>query len=325
MTMRRAVVTCALAACMTMTSVGRADPTASEIESARKLFKQAEADEAAQKWEVALDELHRASSIKMTAGLRFHIALCEGNLHQNAAALADYAAADLLARAEKNSEVQEAVREPRADLAARVPRVKLTVPADTKNLEVRVDSTVVNDLTEELRLDAGAHTLEAHADGRSPFSKKLNLQEHDAVTIPITLPIAQTLQKQATPTEEEAPPSSSSSKTNYLPAILATAGAVVLVGVGVGSFLVAGGAQTDARNACTSGSADCDGNKSKVHVWDTVALSSWIAAAGVGALAVVLWVEAPSKKSDSTALYATEKKSVRIQLTPQLILLRGSF
>lgn len=322
-------MTCVLAACMSMSSIGLADPTASEIETARKLFKQAEADEAAQKWDVALDELHRASSIKMTAGLRFHIALCESNLHQNAAALADYTAADLLARAEKNNEVADAVRDPRADLEARVPKLKLTVPADAKNVEVRVDSTIVTDLSEELRLDAGAHTIEAHADGRSPFSKKLTLKEHDALTIPITLPVlvAQPSQKQAdSHTAEEPPPdvASSSSKPNRVPAILATAGAVVLVGAGIGSFLLAGSAQTTAMNDCTSGASNCSSDKSKVHVWDTVALSAWIAAAGVGALAVVLWVDPPSKKSDA-AILQTEKRSVRLELTPQTVLLRGSF
>jgi hypothetical protein len=313
---------------MTMSNLSFADPTAAEIETARKLFKQAEADEAAQKWDVALDELRRATSIKMTAGLRFHIALCESNLHQSAAALADYTAADLLARAEKNSEVADAVREPRADLDARVPKLKLTVPPDAKNVEVRVDSTVVTDLSEELRLDTGAHTVEAHADGRSPFSKKLDLKERDVVTIPITLPLlAQTPQKQAdSHTAEEPPPdgASSSSKPNRVPAILATAGAVVLVGAGIGSFLLAGSAQTDARTDCTSGASNCSGDKTTVHVWDTVALSAWIAAAGVGALAVVLWVDPPSKKSDA-AFVEHEKRSVRVQLGPQSVLLRGSF
>jgi hypothetical protein len=328
MTKRAGVMTCVLAACMSMSSIGRADPTAAEIETARKLFKQAEADEAAQKWDVALDELHRASSIKMTAGLRFHIALCESNLHQNAAALADYTAADLLARAEKNSEVADAVRDPRADLEARIPKLKLTVPADAKNVEVRVDSTVVTDLSEVLRLDAGAHTIEAHADGRSPFSKKLNLQERDAITIPITLPLlVQTpVQQAVSRTAEEPPPdvSSSSSRPNRVPAILATAGAVVLAGAGIGSFLLAGSAQTDAKNDCTSGASNCSSDKSTVHVWDTVALSAWIAAAGVGALAVVLWVDPPSKKSDA-AYIQNEKRSVRVELTPQAVLLRGSF
>ncbi|MEO7113523.1 MAG: hypothetical protein ABI183_24000, partial [Polyangiaceae bacterium] len=294
------VVTCTLTTCMSMMSVAHADPSAAEIESARKLFKQAEADETAGKWDVALAEIHRASAIKMTAGLRFHIALCESNLHQNAAALSDYTAADLLARAEKNSEVQEAVREPRADLEARVPKVKLTVPNDAKNLEVRIDSTVVTDLTEDVRLDTGAHDIEARADGRAPFSKKLNLQERDSVTIAITLPsLTQAPPKSVDAPTDEEPAANGSSKRNYVPAILATAGAVVLVGAGIGSFLVAGGAQTDARTACTSGSTDCSGDKSQVHVWDAVALGAWIGAAGVGALAVVLWVDAPSRKSDA--------------------------
>jgi hypothetical protein len=317
------VVSCTLLACMAATSIGRADPTAAEIESARKLFKQAEIDEAAQKWDVALDELRRASSIKMTAGLRFHIALCESNLHQIAAALADYTAADLLARTEKNSDVQDATRDPRADLDARVPKVKLTVPPDAKNVEVRVDSTVVNDLSEDLRLELGAHTIEAKADGRAPFSKKITLQERDVVTIPIALPllVAPPPAKSANQTSpDEAPPASGSSKANHLPAILATAGAVVLVGAGIGSFLIAGGAQSDARDACTIGSADCNGDKSKVHVWDSIALGAWIGAGVVAGLAVYLWVDPPSKKSD-----AASARSIRVEASPSAILLRGTF
>ncbi|MGH7327350.1 MAG: hypothetical protein ACREJX_03265, partial [Polyangiaceae bacterium] len=123
---RRAIAAFTLAITMGFARSAFADPTPAEIENARKLFKQAETDEAAQRWNEALDELRRASAIKMTAGLRFHIALCENNLNQLSAALADFTAADLLARAESNTDVQLAVRDPLTDLRARVPSLHLT-------------------------------------------------------------------------------------------------------------------------------------------------------------------------------------------------------
>jgi len=320
---RGAVAIGTIAFCLSTANVCFAEPSAAEIENARKLFKQAETDEAAQKWDIALGELRRASAIKMTAGLRFHIALCEMNLHQLAAALDDYTAADLLARTEGNTDVQEAVREPRADLDARVPKVKLTIPPDAKNVEVRVDTTVVNDPSEPLRLEPGPHTIEAKSEGRGTFSKKLALKERDDITVAILLPLliagpTQTTGPESPPPE---PAPSSSSKRNYVPAILATAGAVVLAGAGLGSFLIAGGAQSDAQAACTTGSSDCDGDKSKVHTWDAVALGAWIGAAGVAGLAVVLWVDAPSKNSEA----ASTSRSLRVKAGPQAVILQGTF
>ncbi|MEO8800747.1 MAG: hypothetical protein ABI551_22850, partial [Polyangiaceae bacterium] len=299
-----------------------ADPTPTEIENARKLFKQAEADEAAQRWDTALDELRRASAIKMTAGLRFHIALCENNLHRMAAALADYTAADLLSKAENNAEVEDAVRDPLADLRSRVPTLKLVPPADVgpNDLQVKVDGTVVSDLSEGLRLDPGTHTVEARSKGRGTFSKQLVLKERDVTTVQIQLPKLVARPGEPDSAIEAPPAETRSGKNNYLPAILATAGAVVLVGVGVGSFVVAGSAQSDAQDACTSGSSDCDSKKSTVHVWDTVALGSWIAAAGVTGLAVVLWADPPSK-----AKTIGSARSVRLGAGPGTLKLEGSF
>lgn len=315
---RRAIAACALAITMSIGQIAHADPTPAEIESARKLFKQAETDEAAQKWDTALDELRRASAIKMTAGLRFHIALCENNLNQLSAALADYTAADLLARAESNTEVQLAVRDPLTDLRARVPSLRLTAPADAKDLEVRVDGTLVTDPSQEIRVDPGAHKVEAKASGRKPFAKDLTVKERDVVPIAIDLPLA------APPPAPPAPAPEAPRGRNRVPAILATAGAVVLVGVGVGAFVVAGGAQSDARDACTSGSADCDSKKSSVHVWDTVALVSWVGAAGAAGLAVVLWAEpAPAQGSQNTAQNGS--KSLRVGVGPGALRLEGSF
>ncbi len=323
MSIRLGLAVVALTAVASFAPTAAADPTPTEIENARKLFKQAEADEAAQHWDTALDELRRASAIKMTAGLRFHIALCESNLHRMAAALADYTAADLLSKAENNTEVEDAVRDPLADLRSRVPTLKLVPPADVgpNDLQVKVDGTVVSDLSEGLRLDPGTHTVEARSKGRGTFSKQLVLKERDVTTVQIQLPKLVAGPREADPANEAPPAEARSGKNNYLPAILATAGAVVLVGVGVGSFVVAGGAQSDAQDACTGGSSsDCDSKKSTVHVWDTVALGSWIAAAGVTGLAVVLWADPPSK-----AKTVGTTRSVKIGAGVGTLKLEGSF
>lgn len=306
----------AFACALTLATAASADPTPAEIETARKLFKQAETDEAAGSWNAALDELRRASSIKMTAGLRFHIALCEEKLGQLASALADYTAADLLSRTENNHDVEDAVREPLAALKARVPAVTIVTPPDVKDVVVKVDGTVVTDTSVEVRLDPGAHVVEARASGRGNYSKDLALKEHDAVTVHVELP-----KLVDAPKEEAPPPSAPVHGRSRLPAILATGGAVVLVGVGIGAFVVAGGAQSTARDACANGSSDCDSDKSTVHVWDTVALASWIGAAGVAGLAVVLWAQ----PSSSAAPAQTTAKSVRLGAGPGTLRLEGSF
>ena len=316
---RRAIAASVLAITMSLPKAALADPTQVEIENARKLFKQAESDEAAQRWNAALDELRRASAIKMTAGIRFHIALCESNLNQLAAALADYTAADLLARAESNDEVQQAARDPLADLRARVPVLRFEVPATATNVELRVDGTVVADPTQELRVDPGAHKVQATAPGHTPFTRELVVKERDAITVPIDLFVAPAKNDQAS-----APPPAESHGRNRLPAILATGGAVVLVGVGVGAFALAGGAQSSARDACTSGSADCDSKKSSVHVWDTVALASWIGAAGAAGLAIVLWAQ-PSQTQTARNAVKTSPNSLRVGIGPGAVRLEGSF
>ena len=313
---RRAIAAATLAITMGFHGTALADPTQAQLENARKLFQQAEANEEAQRWDAALDELRRASAIKMTAGLRFHIALCESNLNQLSAALADYTAADLLARAESNTEVQLAVHDPLVALAARVPIIRLGLPTGAKDLEVRVDGTVVDDPTQDVRVDPGAHKIEAKAPGRKPFAKDITVKERDVVSVAIDLPPVATESHAAEPPPE--PPRG----RNRLPAILATGGAVALVGLGIGAFVVAGGAQSSARDACTSGSADCDSKKSSVHVWDTVALASWIGAAGAAGLAIVLWAQ-PSPSSQKAAQNGS--KSLRLGVGPGAVRLEGSF
>jgi hypothetical protein len=272
-----------------------ADPSPADLQTARDLFHKAEKDEDAANWAVALDEVKHAAAVKMTPGLRYHIALCEEKLGQLAAALDDYSAAETLAKAEKNREVLDAVAEPLRALKARVPTLAIDVPPDVQGVEVTLDGKVLTVPGTATPLDAGSHQIGAHAPGKSPFSATVVLKEKDAQRVSVKLEDAPTQAtptsaptQTVTPTPIEAPaPEQGPSR---VPAIITTVGAVALIGFGVGAFFVADGQQSDAKAFCaTVASPTCDANQTQIRAWDAVALTSWITGGALAVVAVVLW------------------------------------
>ena len=113
----------------------------------------------------------------------------------------------------------------------------------------------------------------------------------------------------ATLTEEWPPAEPPRSLSVALP-IAGTAGAVALLGAGIFFFEVAGSAQTDGRTRCLQKVA-CDREQSKVRTFDALALGSFIGAAGLSVLSVVLW----TSKTHATSLAAH----------PSAVVLEGSF
>src|SRR5580658_4739305 len=85
-----------------------AEPSKTDLAVARELFSRAERDEDRGLWADAVEKLRRAGSVKMTPGIRFHIALCEEKQGQLAEALGDYVTAEAAARTEGNKDVLEA-------------------------------------------------------------------------------------------------------------------------------------------------------------------------------------------------------------------------
>src|SRR5437660_11681354 len=140
--MRLGAVTLLCSCALVLTGVARAEPTPGEVQAARELFTKAEADEDAGKWADALDKLKRASSVKPTPGLRFHIALCEEKLNQLVAALADYTAADQMAHDQNNKDVVDAVAEPLKALRIRVPTLTIEVPP-AQGSQVELDGKAI--------------------------------------------------------------------------------------------------------------------------------------------------------------------------------------
>src|SRR5258708_4341675 len=92
-----------------------------DVQAARALFALAEGDEDAGRWGDALEKLLRVLSAKDTAGVRYHVALCEEHIGRLAEAQSEYAGADTSARAEKAGDVLRLVGRKLTDIAARVP------------------------------------------------------------------------------------------------------------------------------------------------------------------------------------------------------------
>jgi hypothetical protein len=268
-----------------------------DLAAAREAFAKAEKDEDAGRWDVALQEVRRAASVKMTPGLRFHTALCEEKLGQLVAALADYAAAEAQAREDGNREVLAAVAEPLADLRGRVPTLRILMPPGVKDASVTLDGTPLpgGSSATPIRIDPGKHTVEGMAPGRKPFTQGVTLAERDAATVAVTLPELSPAPPPATVLPPAAPPAP---RVSHAGAIVASAGTVVLTGAGVASFFVAGGKQSTAETACRE-LVSCNNLKGPVRTFDWLALGAWSGAAIAGTVAVVLWVRSP--RVDSAA------------------------
>jgi tetratricopeptide (TPR) repeat protein len=106
----------------------RAEPTPKQVETARALFAEAERLENRKDYARALDDLRKVAEVKLTPGVRFHIALCEQELGQWVQALDDFVAAEGQARKEGNEEVLAALKEPLIRLRARMPKISVAPP-----------------------------------------------------------------------------------------------------------------------------------------------------------------------------------------------------
>ena len=276
----------------------------SELQAARELFAEAESDEKAGAWALALGKMQRVGQIKMTPGIRVHIAVCEEHLGHLVAALGEYALADAQAQAENNREVQRLIREPLEALQARVPRVVLRVPPDVRGLTVALDGKplVAGVLGMAMPVDERAHEVHASAPGFQAFRASFVGKERERVEVIVRLE----------PLSSSEEPAAEERRSRRTAAIFATAGAVVLAGGGVGAFLVAAGKQSDARDACAR-AVTCDSMKSGVRAWDTLALASWIGAGAAAALAVVLWTSPGGGKKLAPAAVVLGPGSARLE------------
>jgi hypothetical protein len=311
-------------------------------EYAKKLFEEGAELEKKSDYAGALAKYKDAEQITATAGLRFHKGYCLEMTGKLAAALEEYESADKMARDQNKQEVHAAVVARLDPLRGRVPQIAIRLATPAKDAEVQLDGVVVGAPLldgKAFRLDPGEHTVTARAAGYRPFSRKVQVPENITTTVDVSLeragavggPVVATTpapspapapapapsgEPTAQPSVTEPPGEAGRSRSLGLP-IATTAGAVVLAGVGVAMFLVAGSAQSDAQAQCPS-QVSCDSEQTKVRTFDALALTGFIGAAGLGVLSVVLWT---SKGSTSQA----SGPNARVVATPNALGVAGSF
>ncbi|MBV9948913.1 MAG: hypothetical protein JOZ69_18840, partial [Myxococcales bacterium] len=305
-----------------------AAPSPAQLESARKLFAQAEADEDAGRWSDALDKLRAVSEVKLTPGIRYHVALCEEHLGKLAQALADYRASDAQARAEKAKDVLRLVGKQLAALDHRVPRLTVHVVPDLPDATVSLDGEAVgrSTLGTAIAVDPGVHKVEAVAPDRPVASVMVTLQEHDSTVLELHLaepgaapgqgnggspspeaprtsrdgtataaPASATSDMAPAPTAEPSPAVSAAGADrapDHGAAIAVSAVTAALVAGGVVFFVVAGNEHDSAVSACgghTGPPTDCDPWRERVRAWDLAAAGAWAGAVAGAATAIVLW------------------------------------
>jgi hypothetical protein len=301
------------------------------VERARKLFLQAEADEDADRWSEALEKLRAVSLVRLTAGVRYHIALCEQQLGRLALALRDYRAAEQQANADNAKDVLRTVGRDLAALESRVPRIMIRVTPALPDTAVNLDGEPIGDALAgaPIPVDPGVHYVEVRAPGRLVSTQAVTLQERESRTLEVTLAAPAPSGSRPRPGDAgvgpstpnppapaqwgERPPALSTEASAPAPprahrtaALIATAVSVGLAGGGVLAFLASGVTHEHAVRECSSvvtRAADaCDSLRAPVRAWDWVAGGSWAAAVAAGGVAVVLWTkhaEASSSAANS--------------------------
>jgi hypothetical protein len=276
-----------------------------ELQAARELFASAEADEDAGRWDVALDKLHRVLATKDTAGVRYHVALCEERLGRLASAEAEYAVAETSARAEQARDVLTLVGKKRADLAPRVPHVTVRVLPQRAAADVSIDGIGAR-AGEATAVNPGSHeVVVVPDDGRSPSKTPFAIGDGETKTVDVMLapapeqpaPAAGAVAGAAPVAGEARRPPAGTLGGGRVAAIVEGAGALVLTGAGFGAYFASSAARDQGARYCAlasaPSSASCDAYRVPVRAWDWAALGAWAGAAALGGWAVVTWVRAP--------------------------------
>ena len=172
------------------------EPTPSELGVARRLFDEGRAAEDAAHWHEAADRFRRATTIKDTPGMRFHLAHCEEEQGAFVEALVEYdRARELLDSGVRAPDVEKLVGEARERVRAKVALLTVRLPSDVKNVSVELDGNALSAsvLGVPMPINPGKHRLSAVAVGRTPFRLELTLGPGEVQQLPIELAVATTV------------------------------------------------------------------------------------------------------------------------------------
>jgi hypothetical protein len=172
-----------------------AEPSASEISVARRLFEEGRVAADASRWAEAASKFRRASAIKDTPGLRYHLARCEEEQGAFVEALIEYdRARELIDRGTRAADVEQLLPAARERVRAKVALLTLRVPDGIQNVSVQVDGKAVSAsvLGVPMPINPGRHRIQAVAVGRTPYASELSLGLGEVREVPLELPFATT-------------------------------------------------------------------------------------------------------------------------------------
>jgi hypothetical protein len=279
-----------------LATLAYASPTDEEVRAARELYSQAVQDEDAERWEEARDKLNRVAKVKPTAGISYHVALCEEHLGHLATALASYLTAQEEAARTDAQDVLRLVGPQLASLTPRVPHLTFQTEPTLRNPRVTLDGiTVATDhLDVPLAVDPGLHHIEASALGRVSSNTTLEIHEGDGAVFHVSLmPLANP------PTSAPAPVADAprrGASPSPVSGIVAATGAGVLTGLGIAAYVAAGSAHADGVRECAEMKTPCASLRQTVRTWDWAAFGAWGGAAASATLAAFLWSRHPAEE-----------------------------
>jgi hypothetical protein len=324
----------------------RADPSAADIASARRLFSEATALREAGQWSEAAVKLREAIAIKETPGLRFHLAHCEEQEGHLLEARDDYDRADALIRQGAAASDVAALLEPaRVALRERIPTLVVHAPRGARAVGLEIDGEMIatESLGSPIQLDPGVHNIMVSAAARDPFRLELTLKEGEDRVVEAQL--AERPPSRGTPAPppiapapplKEAPQSTEKRGFGPREAILIGEAVVTAAGLGLGvTFLLKANAQSDHIDQLNAGFGpheDCYDPPESLHQrcdelrqalidkndYQNFAVAGMIVA-GVGAASLVTtWLVWPTEHVNQSA---------HIQIIPTIggAVVRGAF
>lgn len=189
-------------------AAGGAEPSASEITVARRLFDEGRAAAEGARWAEAAAKFRSALAIKDTPGLRFHLARCEEEQGAFVEALLEYdRARELLEAGIKAPDVQKLLPAARERVRAKVALLTLRLPDGLQNVSLEVDGKMLSAsvVGAPMPINPGRHRVRAVAVGRTPYVDEIALAVGEVREISIRLPFATTIPKEPAPARKAVP------------------------------------------------------------------------------------------------------------------------
>jgi len=241
-------------------------PTDAELAAARSLFGEARDLEKQEQWAEALTKLQAVASVRMTAQVRFHIALCHEHTGKLVAARNGFETARREAREEKAEQVLRESAEHIEALKARIPSLRIQLSEQPPDLSVIIDGDAIQSglLAVPIPLDPGEHLIRATAPGHEPVERTVALEEGatqdlSIEMLPLPAPVAAPIPPPPAPKPKQEQPPRDPKPTEQNPTlgwILVGTGGALIVGSAV-SAVVRSSAISDIDDSCPS-HANCD-------------------------------------------------------------------